>query len=143
MPRPKKKRNIICDPDVCYFKPRGVPLRKLTGVSLTVDEYEALRLADLMGLSHEAAGEHMGVSRATFGRIVQKARMTVADALVNGMAIRIEGGEYRTPEGEIVEFFCNKCNRQWHSTVSASKSMSCPICKETIEQNIDNNPGSE
>lgn len=134
MPRPKKKRNIICDPDVSYFKPRGVPLRQLREVSLTVDEYEALRLADLLGLSHEAAGKHMGVSRATFGRIVQKARRSVADALVNGMAIRIEGGEYRTADGEIVKLVCDKCNTQWTSVAALSSKIECPACREEIQR---------
>ncbi|MDY6822544.1 MAG: DUF134 domain-containing protein [Thermodesulfobacteriota bacterium] len=134
MPRPKKKRNIICDPNVTYFKPRGVPLRLLTEVSLTVDEYEALRLADLMGLSHEAAGKRMGVSRATFGRIVQKARKSVAAALVNGMAIRIEGGEYRTADGELLKFVCSKCNTQWTTAAEAENdnTVECPSCREKL-----------
>ncbi|MDY6904769.1 MAG: DUF134 domain-containing protein [Thermodesulfobacteriota bacterium] len=133
MPRPKKKRNIICDPNVSYFKPRGVPLRQLKEVALTVDEYEALRLADLMGLSHEAAGKHMGVSRATFGRIVQKARKSVADALVNGMAIRIEGGEYQTVDGGGVKLICDKCQTEWTSGNPVSNIPECPACREKAE----------
>jgi predicted DNA-binding protein (UPF0251 family) len=75
-----------------YFKPRGVPLRTLTDVRLGLDEVEALRLADLEGLSQEEVGRQMNVSRATVGRILEQARRKVADALTTGKALRIEGG---------------------------------------------------
>ena len=92
MARPVKTRRVAHDPTVVYFKPHGVPLRLLREVRISLDELEALRLADLEGLSHEAAGERMGVSRATFGRIVTQARNKTAEALVHGLAIRVEGG---------------------------------------------------
>ena len=96
-------------------------------VILSVDEFEALRLADLQALSHEEAATKMKISRATFGRIVEKARKTVVDAIVNGKAIRIEGGNYRM--GKMFEFQCRSCNRSWQlSTVSAEKK-DCPHCK--------------
>jgi predicted DNA-binding protein (UPF0251 family) len=79
-------------PGTVYFKPRGVPMRDLEEVVLGIDEVEALRLADLNGLSQEEVGTAMHVSRATVGRILEKARGKVADALVNGKALRIEGG---------------------------------------------------
>jgi len=94
MVRPKKNRIVAFKPDVSYFKPRGIPMIDLTEVNLTVDERESIRLADLIGMSHEEAGKRMGVSRATFGRIVQRARKIVADSLINGKAIKIEGGNY-------------------------------------------------
>ncbi len=93
MPRPKKLRWISGHPGVSYFKPQGVPLRFLSQVCLEVDELEALRLADLEGFNQEEAACQMNVSRATFGRIVAQARSKVADALVHGKAIQIEGGE--------------------------------------------------
>jgi predicted DNA-binding protein (UPF0251 family) len=77
---------------VVYFKPQGVPLRELEEQVLGLDEVEALRLADLGGLSQEEAGLRMGVSRATIGRILERARAKVADALTAGKALRIEGG---------------------------------------------------
>ena len=92
MPRPKKCRHISTDLPVTYFKPQGVPMRFLQHVALTMDEAEALRLADLEGLSQEEAAKHMNVSRATFGRIAAQARFKTADALIHGKAIRIEGG---------------------------------------------------
>ena len=79
-------------PGVAYFKPRGVPLRVLDEVVLGLDEVEALRLADFEGLSHEETGERMQVSRQTVGRILEAGRRKVADALVHGKALRIEGG---------------------------------------------------
>jgi len=93
MPRPKKSRWISCHPGVSFFKPQGIPLRMLNQVCLEMDELEAMRLADLESLSHEDAAQRMNVSRATFGRIVALGRKKVADALVHGKAIRIEGGE--------------------------------------------------
>jgi predicted DNA-binding protein (UPF0251 family)/predicted Fe-Mo cluster-binding NifX family protein len=81
-------------PDVTYFKPRGVPLSELNEIHLSVDGYEALRLADHQGLKHEEAAAQMHVSRQTFGRMLSQARQTVADALVSGFALRIRGGDY-------------------------------------------------
>ncbi len=79
-------------PEFTYFKPQGMPMRMLTSVLLEMDELEALRLADLHRLNQEEAAQEMNVSRPTFGRIVSRARGKVADALVNGKAIQIEGG---------------------------------------------------
>lgn len=90
MPRQKKCRFIQSQPDVLYFKPRGIPLRELDECVLTMDEVEAIRLADLEGRSHEDAASEMGISRTTFGRIVASARRSVADALLNGKSIRMQ-----------------------------------------------------
>lgn len=94
MVRPRKNRTVGFNPEICYFKPRGIPLMQLEEVRLTIDEREAMRLSDLLDMSHEEAGQRMGVSRATFGRIIQRARKTVADALINGKAINVAGGNY-------------------------------------------------
>jgi predicted DNA-binding protein (UPF0251 family)/predicted Fe-Mo cluster-binding NifX family protein len=94
MPRPRKCRRVSHPPQVSCFKPRGIPLRDLTEVYLTVEGYEALRLADLEGLGHQEAAERMGVSRHTFGRVLAEARRAVAEALVNGYALHINGGDY-------------------------------------------------
>jgi predicted DNA-binding protein (UPF0251 family)/predicted Fe-Mo cluster-binding NifX family protein len=75
------------------MKPAGLPASELPVVTLAFDEAEALRLADLEGLYQEAAARSMGVSRPTFGRIIESARRKVADAILNGKALRIEGGE--------------------------------------------------
>lgn len=130
MPRPQKQRQIGRNPGVSYFKPRGIPLRTLKEVALTVDEYESIRLADLHGLPHEQAGDCMGVSRATFGRILQKARRTIANALVNGMAIRIEGGNYQTAENKAMDYICRACGSRWDPGPEANVDGldTCPDC---------------
>jgi predicted DNA-binding protein (UPF0251 family)/predicted Fe-Mo cluster-binding NifX family protein len=79
---------------VTYFKPQGIPLCELAEIQLSIEGLEALRLADLEGLTTEAAALGMGVSRHTFGRVLADARATVARALVGGAALRINGGHY-------------------------------------------------
>lgn len=99
MPRRKKCRNIRCQPDALYYKPRGIPAEELEENILTLDEVEALRLADVENRSHEEAAAAMGVSRATFGRIVASARRSVAEALLTGKAIRMQHASYAVPAG--------------------------------------------
>ncbi len=91
------ERMVMGLPPVRFFKPQGMPLRMLEIVNLTVDECEAIRLADLEGLEQEEGGKKMGVSRQTFARVLKSARNKIADALVSGKAIRIEGGNYALP----------------------------------------------
>ena len=90
--RPKKTRWISCLPGERCFKPICKPLNKLKCVYLTLDEFEALRLADLEELKQEDAAKRMRISRPTFSRIAASARKKIADGLVNIKAIRIEGG---------------------------------------------------
>lgn len=92
MARPTCKRTVGHLPGAVYFKPRGIPLTELEEVVLGLDECEALRLADFEGMYQESAAAVMQVSRQTFGRIVESARKKVADALLHGKALRIEGG---------------------------------------------------
>jgi predicted DNA-binding protein (UPF0251 family) len=80
-----------------YFKPAGIPLRDLKEVPLTLDQLEALRLADLEGLYQAEAAARMKISRPTFARIVTAARRQVAEALVNGKALRLGGGSVHLP----------------------------------------------
>lgn len=102
MPRPRQCRRVAQLPQTSYYKPQGVPMRMLQQVALTVDELEAIRLADLDGLYQEQAAQQMNVSRQTFGRILEAAHKKVADALVNGKALSIEGGsiEVAAPTGQ-------------------------------------------
>jgi uncharacterized protein len=129
MVRPIKDRMVAFNPEVSYFKPRGIPMMELDEVRLTVDEREAIRLADLMDKSHEEAGRCMGVSRATFGRIVQRARKAVADALINGKAINVEGGNYRMVNAARM-FMCRKCDHRWESPQGGGRPDNCPECKQ-------------
>jgi predicted DNA-binding protein (UPF0251 family) len=100
MPRPRKCRWIERVPGITYFKPQGIPLKVLEQTVITVDELEAVRLADYLGLSHEEAARQMQVSRPTVTRMLARARRNIAEALVNGKAIRIEGGDYRLPDDQ-------------------------------------------
>ena len=90
MPRPKKNRCVSCKPDVTYFKPRGIPLIALEELSITMDELEAIRLADYDRLYHQEAARKMEISRQTFGRILNEAHKKVAESLLKGKALRIE-----------------------------------------------------
>ena len=128
MARPQKNRLVTYSPDVSYFKPRGIPMMDLEEVLLTVDEREAIRLADLEGLSHEDGGNRMGVSRATFGRIVQRARKVVADALINGKAINVSGGKYKYVQRPRV-FVCLSCKARWEEPPGTGRPPACPECK--------------
>lgn len=89
MSRPVKIRRITCVPAASYFKPVGIPLRELDEIVLGLDELEAMRLTDLEGLYQAAAAEKMGVSRQTIGNILNSAHRKLADALLNGKALRI------------------------------------------------------
>ena len=89
MPRPCKHRKTSCRPNACYYKPRGIPMHELEEVVLEKDELEAIKLADLDGLKHEEGADKMNISRATFGRILERARNKIAGSIINGKAIRI------------------------------------------------------
>ena len=90
--RPKKTRWVECVPGERCFRPLCRPLSKLKGVYLTLDEFEAVRLACLEELKQVDAAKLMKISRPTFSRILTSAQKKIADALVNIKAIRIEGG---------------------------------------------------
>lgn len=90
MARPRKYRRIKGTPGASYFKPQGIPLRDLVEVHVGLDGFEALRLADYHGLSMQEGADRMHISRHTFGRILGEARLAVAKALVEGLALRIE-----------------------------------------------------
>ncbi|MBP7056671.1 MAG: DUF134 domain-containing protein [Candidatus Omnitrophica bacterium] len=90
--RPKKKRWIECVPGQRCFRPCCKKGKRLEGVILTLDEYEALRLADLKGMHQVDAARRLKVSRPTFSRIVESGRKKIADAIVNIKAIKVEGG---------------------------------------------------
>ncbi|MCD6547561.1 MAG: DUF134 domain-containing protein [Nanoarchaeota archaeon] len=99
MPRPVIPRRVWFNPRICYFKPAGMPLSRLEEVILSVEEFEAIRLKDLEDMDQTKAAEKMNVSQPTFNRILNSARKKIADALVNGKAIRIEGGFYTFARG--------------------------------------------
>ncbi len=114
-------------PEVNFFKPAGIPLRALEEVRLTVEEAEAIRLKELEGLEQEAGAEKMNVSRPTFQRILASARQKMADGLLNGKAIRIEGGNFKVSHGR---FRCAN-SHEWEAlaeSVTEGMPRLCPVC---------------
>jgi len=125
MPRPKRIRQVATQPRTDYFKPRGILLRELSEVVLAIEELEALRLADLDDLDQATGAERMGVSRATFARVLHEARQKVADALVHGKAVRIEGGAF---EVALRMFRCAACEKEWTEPFGTGRPDRCGAC---------------
>ncbi len=127
MGRTPKWRRVSFIPEVTSFKPVGAPLRIPEEVCLSVEEAEALRLRDLEGLEQEQCAEKMSISRPTFHRILGSARQKVADALINGKAIRIDGGNF---EMAVRRFRCFD-GHEWDvpfETMIAGLPFTCPSC---------------
>jgi predicted DNA-binding protein (UPF0251 family) len=127
MARPKCCRRVTGEPRRKVFKPVGVPFTSLEEIVLSVDEFEAIRLADLEGLYQEQAAERMKVSRQTFGRIIETARLKVAQVLTDGLVLRIEGGEVEMPEERM--FKCNQCQHVWGLPYGIGGPEECPKCQ--------------
>ena len=126
MARPKCPRRVEGQPASNYYKPRGIPLSQLEEQVIEIDELEALRLADANGEYHAQAAAKMNVSRQTFGRIVASARRKVADALVNGKALRITGSAWAVNAKR--EFRCNECGHAWEMDFGTGRPEGCPSC---------------
>ncbi|MBU2229283.1 DUF134 domain-containing protein [Patescibacteria group bacterium] len=90
MVRPRKIRKIQFNPKVLYYKPRGIPLRNLEEVALSMDEVEALRVKYVKGFDQIVCATNMKVSQSTFQRILSSANKKIAEAIISGKAIRIE-----------------------------------------------------
>lgn len=128
MPRPRCCRRIGATPACRVFKPAGTPLEGLELVRLALEEYEAVRLADLEGLYQEEAAARMGVSRQTFGRTVAAARAKIARALVLGLALRIEITGDDAPVRPPHDAHCPACGHSWRAHPAAGRSGACPRC---------------
>jgi len=122
--RPFRCRRITSEAVVKYFKPRGIPLFELEEVSLSPDELDAIRLADFDGLYQADAAEKMDISRQTFGNIISSAHKKVADALLNGKAICIEGNYEKIL---LERFECPQCGFRWDSSIANAEK--CPQCE--------------
>jgi uncharacterized protein len=110
-----------------YYKPCGRRLSELQEIFLEADEIEALRLADLEGNYQNEAADKMGVSRQTFGNIIKNARQKVADALINGKAIRMNP----PVSGRM---HCRRCGNAWSETVIPSGKNECPECRDLSDE---------
>ncbi|TCL76987.1 putative DNA-binding protein (UPF0251 family) [Hydrogenispora ethanolica] len=130
MPRPVKWRKVSFIPPVRRFVPAGRPQCGLEENLLKVEELEAIRLKDLEGLEQEECAARMEVSRQTFQRILLAARAKIADALANGKALRIEGGNFTR---NICPMRCRNCGKEWqesyeHLQQVREGSYDCPSC---------------
>ena len=127
MGRPKKCRWVETEPGVTFFKPRGIPLRNLQQVVITVDELEAMRLADFLEMTQEEVAQRMQVSRPTVTRMLSRAHRVVAEALVHGKAICIQGGDYRLGQ------HCQFCG-QWSQGQEDTTPEGCACQKLADEE---------
>jgi len=128
MTRPTKWRRVAFVPEVTYFKPAGIPLQALEEVGLTVEELEAIRLKDAEGLQQEECAQRMRISRPTFHRVLESARRKIADALINGKAVRIEGGNFALASQR---FRCRQDGHEWpvpFETMASGLPLACPRC---------------
>jgi predicted DNA-binding protein (UPF0251 family) len=141
MPRPLKCRRVAFLPDINYFKPAGIPLRELEEVQLSLGEAEAIRLKDLVGLDQEAGAEKMNISRPTFQRILASGRKKMADAILNGKSIRIEGGSF---EMALNRYKCRN-GHEWDvpfEVMTSTPPRLCPSCStSSIEPLVPTGPG--
>lgn len=126
MARPTKCRFVDAQPRVTGFKPSGVPAHELETVALGLDELEALRLADLEALYQDAAAERMGISRATFSRLIQVARQKVASALFDGKVLLFQGGPVAV--GTARRFECAACGTRFELACGTGPPGACPGC---------------
>ena len=124
MPRPRCCRRIEGTPAARVFNPAGRPAGDLEAIALSLEEYEAIRLADFLGLYQEEAAGRVGVSRQTFGRTLEGARAKIARALVEGLPLRIEDLQAETPR----EFRCGACRHAWREPPGGERPEACPCC---------------
>ncbi len=97
MPRPRKRRFVQGQPTANRFQPNRTSETEVKTVFLPIEGLESIRLNDFEGLDQETSSQRMGISRQTFGRILRHARTKVAEALVMGKELRIEGGNFEMP----------------------------------------------
>ena len=133
--RPVKLRKVSCSPEYTYFKPAGVPMIFLEEVCLSIEEAESIRLKDFECLDQKSCAKKMSISRPTFHRILSSARQKLADALLNGKAIRIEGGNFMMATSHF------KCidGHEWEvpfEIMVDNPPLLCPRCNSTQFKNM-------
>ena len=120
-------RRVSSVPQINYFKQSGLPLAGLQEVRLFVEEAESVRLKDLEGLDQQQCADKMNVSRPTFSRILDSARRKIADALLNGKAIRIEGGNFEMAKRSFRCISGHEWDVPFESLITAPPEV-CPEC---------------
>ena len=129
---PYRKRHVHTPPRFGGFKPVGVPRKFLERVVLSLDEYEAIRLADYERLDHLAASQRMNISRPTFTRLIEKARHKLASALVEGKELMIEGGKV---DFQHTLHHCRDCGRVFERPFG-EEVPDCPACGSARMENL-------
>jgi len=132
MTRPKYCRTIGREPVSRCFKPEGILSSDQDEVVITLDEFEALRLADFEGLYQEACAGKMNISRQTFGRIIDSARKKIAEALVHGKVLKIDGGIVSLEGGGGIQ--CSNCDFSLNCCRTGN-APSCPRCRKINNNN--------
>ncbi|MFA0814390.1 MAG: DUF134 domain-containing protein [Anaerofustis sp.] len=120
MARPRKWRQVCCLPENSKFGPIGTRISEIGHIVMSVDEYETIRLIDLQGFTQEQCAEQMNIARTTVQRIYDEARKKLADSLVNGKVLLIEGGDYRLCEGDEPTCRCGGCRRHRYEELAQS-----------------------
>ncbi|MCK5476593.1 MAG: DUF134 domain-containing protein [Candidatus Aenigmarchaeota archaeon] len=137
MPIPRRCRRVGFQPRVTYFKPMGIRMIDLRELVLSIDELEAVRLKDLLGLGQKEAAMKMDISQPTFHRLLMSARKKIADAIVNGNVLKIKGGNYNimlSKEGNrfaysVTNCRCSKCDYEESKERGIQcASKKCPKC---------------
>lgn len=124
MPRKKMKRMVQSPPLFTEFKPVGVRRLSLESIELSIDEYEAIRLADHIDMNHNEAAAEMEISRSTFTRLIENARKKIAEFVIEGKQLQIDGGNIHF-RGNIIK--CSSCGHMFKT--SFEKNMiKCPAC---------------
>jgi len=156
MARPRRARRIFFQPDVTYFKPAGIPMMHLKETMLSFDELEAIRLMDSEGLDQTQSAKKMKISQSTLSRLLKEGRKKLTDAIIQGNAIKIQGGNFKMvqpsgrglgmnqgnggrgrmggfaggPSGNCV---CPKCgHKEAHQTGVPCYQKKCPKCESPM-----------
>lgn len=128
MVRPRKIRSVNFEPGITYFKPRAVPLSELEEIELTIDELETMRLSHLEKMDQKESAERMKIHQSTFQRTLARGREKVTDALVNGKAIKINGGKYTMPGKDGTGPIGQRHERKYNGNGPGGVCV-CPNCK--------------
>lgn len=126
MPRPKKMKKVCFSPEYGLFKPSGAAIRKSDIIELQLDELEAVRLADFEEIYQEEAASAMDTSRPTFTKLLASAHKKIAQALLEGKALKIGGGNVEICNGRI--FYCEDCNAEFTTPYGGGRPEACTEC---------------
>ena len=133
MSRPKNNRIVHEPPLFVEFKPTGIARKDLTQQLLSLDEFEAIRLADMTGMSHEEAASEMNVSRSTFSRLIDRSRTKIATFLIKGQLLTIDGGNIHF-KNNIIR--CLDCGHMFKTSIDLPLLSKCPSCSSADLENL-------